>query len=58
MKNLIMDVVKSEQQEQTIRAFLQPRFEAITAKRAPFALPSSVQVDAALTEIVDIVTAD
>lgn len=58
MKNLIMDVVKSEQQEQTIRDFLQPRFEAITAKRAPFALPSAMQVDAALTEIVDIVTAD
>lgn len=58
MKNLIMDVVKSGQQEQTVRDFLQPRFEAITAKRAHFALPSDMQVDAALTEIVDIVTAD
>lgn len=58
MKNLIMNVVKSNQQEQTIRDFLQPRFEAITAEREHFALPSAMQVDAALTEIVDIVTAD
>lgn len=58
MKNLIMEVVKSEQQEQTIRDFLQPRFEEITAKREHFVLPSTLQIDAALNEIVDIVTAD
>ena len=43
-------LIKSERQEETIREYLTPRFEKITAEREAFSLPSSETILEALME--------
>lgn len=58
MKNVIMDTVQADVQEQVVREFLEPKFDDVIAHRAHFALPAEAQVDEAVMEIVDIVSTD
>ena len=44
------NIMKSEKQENTIRDFLGPHFEEITAEREPFTLPSGEIILEALME--------
>lgn len=43
-KTLFESLQKARQQEPLIRGFLEPCFEEVTARRAPFALPSEAQI--------------
>ena len=43
-------LIKSERQEETIREYVIPRFEKITAEREAFSLPSSETILEALME--------
>ena len=49
-KPLFGEILKSEQQEETIRKFVSPYFEAVIAEREPFALPSGEAIIEALVE--------
>lgn len=49
-KALFSGLIKSERQEETIREYLTPRFEKITAEREAFSLPSSETIWEALME--------
>lgn len=53
-KSLFSNVIKSENQETTIRQYLTPHFDEITAKRDCFLLPSSETIlEAIVEEAVD-----
>lgn len=49
-KTVFADIIKSEQQENTIREFLSPHFETITGEREAFALPSGELILESLLE--------
>ena len=49
-KPLFGKILKSEQQEDTIREFLLPHFDAVVAEREPFALPSGEDIIEAIVE--------
>lgn len=49
-QKLFDDVRASDEQENTIRAFLEPRFEAVVSERKPFALPTESEILDALVE--------
>ena len=49
-KPLFGKILKSEQQENTIREFLLPHFDAVVAERVPFALPSGEDIIEAIVE--------
>ncbi len=50
---LFKDLIKSKNQEQTIRRFLTPYFEAIINKREQFYLPSNEDIIEVLDEFID-----
>ena len=52
-KPLFGKILKSEQQEDTIREFLLPHFDAVVAEREPFALPSGEDIIEAIVEDCD-----
>lgn len=52
-KKLFQDILVSENQEQTIRGFLEPHFDSIVNDRKKFELPSEVQIVSIITEEVD-----
>lgn len=49
-KPLFGKILKSEQQEATIREFLLPHFEAVVTEREPFALPTGEAIMEAIVE--------
>ena len=49
-KPLFGKILKSEQQEDTIREFLLPHFDAVVSEREPFALPSGEDIIEAIVE--------
>lgn len=52
-KKLFQEILVSENQEQTIREFLEPHFDSIVIDREKFELPSEVQIVSIITEGVD-----
>lgn len=52
-KKLFESIAQSENQEETIRAFLTPVFDAVVAKRPAFLLPSAETMVNAMAELVD-----
>lgn len=52
-KKLFESIAQSENQEETIRAFLTPVFDAVVAKRPAFLLPSAETMVNAMAELAD-----
>ncbi|MDD7203935.1 MAG: hypothetical protein PUH18_06275 [Coriobacteriaceae bacterium] len=53
-QKLFDDVRASDEQENTIRTFLEPHFEAVVSERKPFALPTDGEILGALVEAEEI----
>ena len=51
-KTLFENLQKSSEQEGVVRDFLNPHFEAVIAKRAPFLLPTPENIIDAMAELV------
>jgi hypothetical protein len=50
-KKLFEKTQKADEQEEILRKFLEPHFEAVVSAREPFNLPLGEEIDAAFTEI-------
>ena len=51
-KKLFADFLQADEQEKVLREFLEPHFEAVIARRAPFVLPGDDCIDAALGDML------
>ena len=52
-KKLFEDIAKSNEQEQVLRAFLEPYFDSVVEKREKFLLPQADEIILAMADLVE-----